>query len=1186
MYLKKLEMQGFKSFVDRVDIDFVNGITAVVGPNGSGKSNISDGIRWVMGEQSAKSLRGAKMEDVIFAGTEKRKPTGFAEVTLTLDNSSQIFHVDYDEIQVTRRVFRSGESEYLINKSPCRLKDVHELFMDTGLGRDGYSIIGQGKIDEILSAKSEDRRQIFEEAAGVSKFKYRKVEAQRKLDSTEENLVRIRDIIAELESQVEPLRIQSEKAKRYLALRDELKELEINLFLARIDKGKVTLSELRDKHAITLTDLEKARKRLSDIEARTEEIYDGLREKDETVQSHREAMHEAELSCAKLESEIRILENNIKNAEETIARLTEEGKDGQSKEEELLSMIKEAEDSTQSVLRTRDDRLIQADRAEEKQRTERDQSIALGERIENIRNEIAELMRAEADAKNKIENRDLLTANYQKERGEREREQEALTHKLSDIDVHIQKIKNDLEIAEHEYQKKRNDWNKTIATQKEIGEDVAKKKEEYNELSALWNQKESRLRALLEMENNMEGYPKSVKALVEAKKRGELSNVALYGVVSKLIDAPDEYTAAIEVALASAAQNLVVEDEDDAKAAIRYLKAQHLGRATFLPIATVKGKPLDEKARIAACDGYIGIASELVSFDETLRGIAEFLLQRVVVVSDIDAATRMAKQFRQNLKIVTLGGELITPGGAISGGSRARGGIFGREKEINELRRESKEAERKLSKIDDVIEEMIEKQNDCSQRISELRVELSDAESHAVKTEGALRLQEQLKETLLQNLEQSKKEIEEIAEKLVQLTAEKADFGDQTQNIQKSVCEKENELQEAQSEFRKLAEIREQSAAQIADLRTEISLLEKDAEVHEERKSQLLAALHEYREGKAEESILLTETQNAIADMQSEIHNKQEEIDRNKDRIADYREEIEMILQSKSGENREIQSLRDESKSLTETAFSLQEECTRLEGRASRTQEDLDRAVSDMWEEYELTISDAIALRNPEMDIPEAQKKAGKLRAEMRGMGNINVDAIEEYKSVRERYDFLSGQRNDLEDAKENLNKIIRDLTTAMKTQFAEQFEIIRTEFNRVFRELFGGGKADLIISDETDILTSGIEIEVQPPGKKLQNLSLLSGGERAFTAIALLFAILRVRPTPFCILDEIEAALDDVNVYRFAEYLRRYSDKTQFIIITHRRGTMEAANILYGITMQEKGVSKLLAMNLDEVEQ
>lgn len=1187
MYLKKLEMQGFKSFVDKVNVDFVNGITAVVGPNGSGKSNISDGIRWVMGEQSAKSLRGAKMEDVIFAGTEKRKPTGFAEVTLTLDNSSHIFSVDYDEIAVTRRVFRSGDSEYLINKTPCRLKDIHELFMDTGLGRDGYSIIGQGKIDEILSAKSEDRRQIFEEAAGVSKYKYRKVEAERKLDSTEENLVRIRDIITELEGQVEPLRLQSEKAKRYLSLRDELKELAINLFLVRIEKGKSLLQELEEKHRLAMSDLTQAKEKLTSIEQKTEEIYDGLREKDETTQLYREALHEAELLNAKLESEIQIIQNNIKNAEETVRRLTSGGNGGQRKDQELLSAIDEAENATQNVLRKRDEMLITAEATENESAALRDRSIELGSKIEETRNRITELQRAEADTKNKLENSETLAENYRREREAREQEQVALKRKISDMEARIQEIKNSLEIAEHEYSKKRTEWNRTIAEQKEIGEDVTRKKEEYNELSAIWNQQESRLRALQEMEHNMEGYSKSVKALLSAKDGGELSHVGLVGVVSKLLDAPGEYMTAVEVALASSAQNLVVHTEEDAKAAIRYLKAQHLGRATFLPISSVNGKPLEESKKILRHDGVIGIASELVSFDESLRGVMEFLLGRVVVVENIDVATALAKEFRQSLKIVTLEGELITPGGAISGGSRGRGGsIFGREKEIEELKSASKSLEKKLSKIDDVIDSLIEKQNDCSARITELRNELADAESKTVKTEGSLHLQEQLLDTLNHNLEQSRNEIDEIDESIRKLTMEKADFGVKTEDILKESEEAEEALSKAQQEFRALAQQRERVSALVADYKTKISLLEKDAEVHSERKEQLETALREYQKGKEEELKLVHETQMSIEQMNGAILDKQSQMDDNRQKMADCRTAIEAILQSKSGENQEIQNLREESKSVTQTVFSLQEECTRLEGRLTRTQEDLDRAVSEMWEEYELTISDALGMRNQELNIAEAQKRAGKIRSEMRGMGNINVDAIEEYKTVKERYDFLSGQRDDLEEAKTNLTKIIRDLTGAMKSQFEEKFQVIRTEFNQVFRELFGGGKADLIISDESDILMSGIEIEVQPPGKKLQNLSLLSGGERAFTAIALLFAILRVRPTPFCILDEIEAALDDVNVYRFAEYLRRYSDKTQFIIITHRRGTMEAANILYGITMQEKGVSKLLAMNLDEVEQ
>ncbi len=1185
MHLKSVEMQGFKSFADKIYLDFNPGITAIVGPNGSGKSNISDAIRWVMGEQSVRSLRGSRMEDVIFAGTEVRKPQGFAEVSLTLDNSEGALPVDYEEVVITRRVYRSGEGEYFINHAACRLKDIHELFMDTGLGREGYSIIGQGKIDEILSNKSEDRRRIFEEAAGITKYKYRKNEAEKKLEKTNDNLTRVNDIMSELSGQLEPLRIQSEKAKKYLNLRDELKVIDVNVSVASIIKYRAELVEIERRLDGVSNSIDMLQKEIDDKEQLTQEMYAEIEKIEEEMENCRRDQRLAADETAEENQRISLGQASIEHCKENIQRITDEiekSERGISQIDELIeSYIKE-----QTELDEKHIALVEKIKVAEAE-FEKINSVFEGNNasVESLKDEIIEKTSEISDLRGKVANYNILLENFERERRNvaDELERHSLEHDrigennkiieaaLAKLTAEFDSIKADAEIAEKE-----------VKACQEKNDELNEKR---NHTLAELSRKNSRKSVLEDMENDFEGYNRSVKEIMTAHNGGPLKNAKIYGPVSKLITTDKKYVTAIEVALISVNQNIVTETEQDAKAAINFLKAGKLGRATFMPISTSKPRSIDLQGA-DKMKGFIAMAQDIVEYDSKYEDVVGSVLGGTVVVDHIDNAIAMAAKCGHKFKIVTIEGEVMQPGGAISGGTLGKNsGFLSRAAEIETLTVEIAELKTQLENIEkekDETAKTLQSSIECAENarilISAKNEEYIRAKADSDHSRTYLEAAEERKNQLLQEAKTIEDRTAEINAdiELCNKTADELETG-----VLKLRSETDTRLLESEEISAKVKEIQDL----LINLRIDESANQKDIDVQNERLETV----------KAEKASILADNdikQAEIDALNEKINSLNDEIAADRKKLeklgahtVELEEELTKLGETRKDTDQKARDLQEDVKNIRERMYTLGQQKTKIEGAKAKCEGDLDGLFEYLWEEYELTFSDAQKMRTEEeINLKEATVKIAELKSKIKALGNINIDAIEEYKMVKERFDFLTEQTVDLEKAKGELEKIIDEMMVIMKKQFSEQFEIISKNFNSVFRELFGGGQAYLELADPEDIMETGVEIIAQPPGKKLQSLTLLSGGERAFTAIALLFAILKVRPTPFCILDEIEAALDDINVYRYADYLKKYSQKSQFIVVTHRRGTMEAANILYGVTMQEKGISKLLSLNIDEV--
>lgn len=1187
MRLKNIEMQGFKSFADKIYLDFNSGITAIVGPNGSGKSNISDAIRWVMGEQSIKSLRGSKMEDVIFSGTEQRKALGFAEVTLTLDNTDGYFALDFPEISVTRRVYRSGDGEYYINKTLCRLKDIHELFMDTGLGRDGYSIVGQGKIDSILSTKSEDRRQIFEEAAGISKYKYRKIEAERKLAQTVDNLTRVNDILSELEGQIGPLEKQADKAKKYLVLRDELRGLDINASIISIDKIKEEHTKLTEDLKLLNEQIKTIADELAETDEAIAGLYDKMRGCDEKINKFTEEERTITFQISDAEKNIGILRNDIEHNDENIKRLEAE-----------INTVSESVKSAEGELDIHKKRLEELNAESEKNSAEIDKvnelvknsDAAVGEKssaLEALRKQIFDITAAISSLRGSVENLNILKDSFLARKSDIEGElsgrgkdieklseqlkcakecEEMHKYALSDSEVKIRELENDLTLCKRKHSELSENRNKNLL---ELG------------------RKRSRKGMLEDMEREFEGYAKGVKGVMTAYKDGRFKNSKIYGPLAQLIKTDKKYITAVETALAAAGQNIVTETETEAKQAIAYLKERHMGRATFLPVSAIRGRSFDD-SQAKKCGGFIAVASELVECDPKFKDIVSSFLGATVVCDDIDNAVLMARQNKHKFRIVTVGGDVIQAGGAMTGGSAVKttgslsrtGEIDALKKEIASLEKTAAEEEKELKRLTEEIQIKETSAAEAAAHIQELRAEVvraaSDRERFSVLMDNANASNSQLN-----------RELSDIIARVDEL---ERDCEDKNQRIEDAIKERSDAESGAagiEEEYNRVSGENERLAGLMTELNIKRSTILKDIEIENERISGIntgrgdsLESINIKRSGIETMKERSKATENQISELNLRVETLRKRAD-------ECRASSGEVAESRLKYENEVRERQSAVKDTQEQKFALSQRASKMEARCEKLTSDRENIINRMWEDYELTYSDALELRTDgEFDYKSATVRIRELKDLIKALGNINIDAIEEYKNVKERFDFLTVQTNDLEKAKKELDSVIDEMMTIMKSRFAEQFKIINTNFSRVFAELFGGGRANLSLTEPDDVLESGIEIEAQPPGKKLQSLTLLSGGERAFTAIALLFAILDVRPTPFCILDEIEAALDDVNVYRYADYLRRYSEKTQFIVVTHRRGTMEAANILYGVTMQERGISKLLALNIDEVKE
>ena len=1187
MILKKLEIYGFKSFADRIYMKFDRGITAIVGPNGSGKSNIADAVRWVLGEQSVKSLRGSRMEDIIFSGTETRKSLGFAEVTLTLDNTDGALPLEYAEVTITRRVFRSGESEYYINRSACRLKDIVELFMDTGVGKEGYSIIGQGRIDEILSTRSEDRRYIFEEAAGIVKYKARREEAEKKLAKTQDNLLRAEDILSELEQQLQPLEEQSRTAREYLKRKEQLKVCEINQFLHQYAQHTERISEWKEQIVGLDEEILSRKNEVAKKEADKESLAQSLNDLKLAVDGIRKERYDLLNDSERLKGERNVSYERIKQYERDNSRLLEEIAQEQQDAEHCRTQM----EALNGTINDRNQILEEAqNKASEltAKITELDNEIIGHQKqIEKTKGNIIDILNAISDCKSRLTRYETIENSL---KSRLEKIAGLSGDKTSEKDSLIE-----LESSLH---------NKIMSTNKKILEKQAEKssleesiKDKKQALTAQEEQiqrekqqlvgKSSRLKLLEDMKEGYEGFNKTVKEVLTACRSNSAVAHKVCGVVASLIRVPKEFEVAVETVLGGSLQHIVTEDEEDAKYLIEFLRKNNYGRATFLPVSSVRGRSLNRREReVLEMPGCLGIASELVSCDPKYHGILENLLGRVVVADDLDSAIRMARRFSYSFRIVTRIGDVVNPGGSMTGGSSAVRGIsiLGRNREIEELQKEVASRKSAVSDIESKREELLTIYQDQKEDLGKMEGVLKDMEQKKSSEEESLRRVSAQKAQAEKDLAalaneriQINQNLEELSASIAQTEQELHDLEEKNADIEEGAKESERyrkeKLERKEALNKELTDIRIRTAAlqqEIQGLRDQTRRIQEDLDRHNKaiglKQKQRLKNNEEIKSIK--ESIemaknRIAEMENRSAGMQTAMEEKEKQRIKEETRLQELEKDIREWNQS-TGE-------------LTDKKYRFEVQCSRYEA-------ELENFQNNIWEEYELTYNNALQYKDDSLTPSMVNQQIQTLKKEVSALGEVNVNAIEEYKRVKDRYDFLSGQRNDLIQGRENLKEVIEDITITMKKQFQEEFAVINEYFGITFNQLFGGGRAQLVLADPGDVLNCGIEIIAQPPGKKLQSLSLLSGGERALTAIAILFAILKHKPTPFCVLDEIDAALDDSNVYQFGKYVREFSRDTQFAIITHRKGTMEISDVLYGIAMEEKGVSKLISVKFDEM--
>ena len=1182
MYLKALEIQGFKSFPDKTVLNFGEDITAIVGPNGSGKSNISDAIRWVMGEQNSRQLRGAKMEDVIFGGTEKRRAMGFAQVTLVIDNTEHIFNRDEAEVAVTRRYYRSGESEYYINRQSVRLKDVNELFMDTGMGREGYSIIGQGKIDEILSVRSDDRREVFEEAAGISKYRHRKEESERKLQRTEENLVRINDKITELELQVEPLRKQAETAKKYLVLRDELRTLEISVWLENLQKLKTDRLKLQADFETAQADQKKAQDELDRVYAQAEECSRLLHENDCAAEEKRGRISALESAIGEHESAAAVARTTAQHHAETIERMDREMSESRSRTESLheqMQVMARRMEEIDASARTLENEIAALC---EEMRGSSDAAAAAAAQLEQLRRREAQEVAGAAQAQAELS---AITAGSD-EIAQRTAE---LTEELTQSEEKLTQTRREAAQNEKELQSAREEEQaaaniigghslKMEGRQRRAKESIEQK----NQLSLQEKTISDRIRLLSEMEKEYEGFSKAVKIVMRAAEARTLSGI--HGPVGNLIHTDKDCSVAIEIALGGALQHIVVDTKNDGKNAIGLLKQRDGGRATFLPLDTIRGRSLRENG-LENEYGFVGIASELVRCDGRYGSVIENLLGATVVVEDLDCGIQMAKRHDNRFRIVTLDGQVINAGGSMTGGSVSRNaGILSRSGELEQLHK-------KLKKIQSQLQDATLLAESANRELQKAQYELEVARDQQRQANDRVLTLEGRKnhyDMLIESLEQQQESLRIQKENLQKRSTDDAGRMDTIRRTIADFTARAEETREEIEMLQRRQETARQGLGEMTDRLTEKKAQQAalSAEGESARRSmEDLSRLRESLEGEhTDRENLRAQMEQAMAQARAEEERQQQEARELRGGIEEHRQALQKLSEEKMAlETRRSQTDRL-SRTCNDTLLNCEREVTRLEGKLNGSALEEKQILDKLWERYELSHSDAQALRVELESVPKATRRIGELNREIKGLGAINIGAIEEFDRVNTRYTYLSDQRNDVEKAKEELLGIIEEITKQMTEIFATQFEILKQSFQETFLELFGGGRATLELEDENDILRCGIEIKAQPPGKQLKTLSLLSGGEKAFVAIALYFAILKVHPTPFCVMDEIEAALDESNVVRYARYMRRIAGKTQFIVITHRRGTMEEADVLYGITMQERGVSTVLTANLNEL--
>lgn len=1182
MVLKSLEMQGFKSFPDKTQLNFGKGITAVVGPNGSGKSNISDAVRWVLGETSSKSLRGSKMEDVIFGGTSTRKALGFAQVQLTLDNTDGTLKDKGDIVTVSRRYYRSGESEYKIDGENVRRRDIRELFMDTGLGADGYSMVGQGKIDSIISAKNEDRRELFEEAAGISRFRHKRTDAQRRLEQAQENLVRLLDILGELESRVGPLKVQSEKAAQFLELSEEKKELEIGVWLQKIERFTNDLREQEHRIDAANASYEGCENELKSIETEIENVINETTKINAQIEDVRSSSQSFEEEALRKDAQINVLQANLTHNEDTINR--------------LKSDIEGANETGATI----DQRIAD----EERRLAGNEQKNAeLRKTLEEVTHQGEELMNSNEE--------------YSRMTVELNKKISALTLAMSDDKVRcsgasssIEEIEQRKGTVDEALQQSEKALETTLAQQRESEENMAflqnridenknslsgyqlklkskteaaeKIKEQLEKTAAQRDQKQSRARLLSDLEKNMEGFSGAVKAVIQQSRAKALGGID--GVLSRLITVENAYSTAIEVALGAAMQNIVTENEADAKRAILYLKQNNLGRATFLPVSNIKGRTLDEKD-LDDQYGFVAVASDLVKCDNKYKEILSNLLGRTVVVEDMDCAIGMAKRYHNRFKIVTLDGQVINPGGSMSGGSRAKGaGVLSRANQIEELVEEAKKLDDQFREIQGEYKTAVEQANFAAASLQGAEADMKQAQEDMIRAQGDYKLICEKRSSIEAQQKSLREEKENASARIISLQQELETAQKRVKEGEEAIAEAEKELQSTGEGADEIAQKREEIRQKIQEINLQLVTLAKDSETakitiedlnsrknsEKDRVQSTLEEIAAIEKQSDELRASVNEIKKAADDLRSQAQNA---VDSVKEKIEQRND-----LEKRSSELRLLERNKSQERE------KLSGELVRLDERKIAMRKEYDELNDMLFEQYELTRREAQALGIVIENMSEAKKRLHEIKVAIKKLGSINVGAIEEYKEVSERYTFLKEQIDDIEKSKSELNKIIEDLTVSMSEKFLTQFNKINSEFAVCFTDFFGGGKGELVLEEPDNCLESAIEIKIQPPGKSVQNINLFSGGEKSLAALALLFSVLKVTPSPFCIYDEVEAALDDVNVERFAKYMRKMTDNTQFISITHRRGTMEEADVLYGVTMQEKGVSKLLELQTAEL--
>ena len=1181
MYLKNIEVQGFKSFAQKINFEFHNGITGIVGPNGSGKSNVGDAVRWVLGEQSAKSLRGGNMQDVIFSGTETRKPLSYASVAITLDNSDHKLPVDFNEVTVTRRLYRSGESEYRINGSSCRLKDINEMFYDTGIGKEGYSIIGQGQIDRILSGKPEERRELFDEAAGIVKFKRRKNTTIKKLEEERQNLVRVTDILSELTKQLEPLEKQSETAKIYLAKRETLKELDVNMFLMEFANTAQALKELEEKHRIAQNQLEETQKSYDQTKIEYDRLEKELEDLNTKMDALRISGQEQAIRKQQLEGQINVLNEQIlagaQNEEHYKGRL-------QTIEAELSvrdASRKKLEEERSDIYAQLKAVRTKLSEEEEELKTAQENIESCTQAVEDGKNEIIEILNSRANVKGKAQRFDTMM--------------EQADIRKAEISQRILRLKSEEEEQQTILSKAQKQYNEITEQIQSINDECAhlnqsaaqiqnKLKEQNTQLEAgqtAYHREASRLESLRNITERYDGYGNSIRRVMEQKDRV----LGIQGVVADLIHVNKDYEIAIETALGGSIQNIVTDNEQTAKTLIEFLKKNRYGRATFLPMSSISPRGEFSPREALKEPGVVGIASELVTTAPQYQQIAKFLLGRVLVVDNIDHAIAIGRKYRHSLRMVTTEGESLSPGGSMTGGAfKNNSNLLGRRREIEELEAKVNQLKNNLLEMQKSIEDSRNQRNMIRDTVAEFQEKLQQKYIEQNTARMNIKQQEKKAEEIRGGYERINRDQAEIKRQVMEIRQDHERIAQELENSRQDEKELESFIETKQSELDEWKAEESRISKELEEIRLQSSSLDQKEKFDQENLGRLkseMTALKTEKDGiyesLAHSSEEMEKKQQTIADLKKEAGQSAVSEQQAKEELENLQKEKE----SRNSRHKEFFEKRDQ---LSGQIGLLDKECYRLQGQMEKLEESREERIAYMWEEYEITPNNALSYRKEELtDFSEMKKQAVLIKDEIRRLGSVNVNAIEDYRELLERHTFLSGQYEDLVTAEKTLEQIIQELDEGMRKQFSEKFGEIQKEFDKAFKELFGGGKGTLELDEEADILEAGIRIISQPPGKKLQNMMQLSGGEKALTAIALLFAIQNLKPSPFCLLDEIEAALDDSNVGRFAGYLQKLTKNTQFIIITHRRGTMNAADRLYGITMQEKGVSTLVSVDLVE---